>query len=35
MGRLFNEAGLPVKVQHRTSTRFVLLTLGVKGSRAA
>ena len=35
MGRLFNEASLPVKVQHRTSTRFVLLTLGVNGSRAA
>ena len=34
MGQDFNEAGLPVKFQHRTSTRFVLLTLGVKGSRA-
>lgn len=31
--QFFNEAGLPVKVQHRTFTRFVLLTLGVKGSK--
>ncbi len=33
MSQIFNEAGLPVKVQHRTFTRFVLLTLGVKELR--
>lgn len=33
VSQFFNEAGLPVKVQHRTFTRFVLLTLGVKGSK--
>jgi ubiquinone/menaquinone biosynthesis C-methylase UbiE len=31
--QFFEEAGLPVKVQHRTFTRFILLTLGVKGSK--
>lgn len=35
MSQFFSEAGLPVKVQHRTFTRFVLLTLGVKGPRGA
>ena len=29
---LFDKAGLPVKVQRRTFTRFIWLTLGVKGS---
>jgi hypothetical protein len=33
VSQFFNEAGLPVKVQHRTFTRFVLLTLGIKGSK--
>ena len=33
MSQFFDEAGLPVKVQHRTFTRFILLTLGIKGSR--
>jgi len=33
MSQFFNEAGLPVKVQHRTFTRFILLTLGVKAPR--
>jgi ubiquinone/menaquinone biosynthesis C-methylase UbiE len=32
-GQFFDEAGLQVKVQHRTFTRFIWLTLGVKGSR--
>ncbi len=31
VSQLFNEAGLPVKVQHRTFTRFIFMTLGVKG----
>jgi ubiquinone/menaquinone biosynthesis C-methylase UbiE len=30
--QLFDEAGLPVNVQHRTFTRFIWLTLGVKRS---
>ena len=29
----FNEAGLSVIVQHRTFTRFIWLTLGIKGSK--
>ena len=29
--RLFEEAGLSVEVQHRSSTRWILLTLGAKG----
>ena len=33
MSQFFDEAGLPVKVQHRTFTHFILLTLGIKGSR--
>jgi ubiquinone/menaquinone biosynthesis C-methylase UbiE len=32
VSQFFNGAGLPVKVQHRTFTRFVFLTLGVKGN---
>jgi len=31
--QFFDEAGFTVKVQHRTFTRFVFLTLGVKESR--
>ncbi len=31
--QFFDEAGLSVKVQHRTFTRFIFLTLGIKGSR--
>ncbi len=30
--QFFDGAGLPVKIQHRTFTRLVFLTLGVKGS---
>jgi ubiquinone/menaquinone biosynthesis C-methylase UbiE len=33
VSQFFNGAGLPVKIQHRTFTRFVFLTLGIKGSR--
>ncbi len=29
--QLFDKAGMPVKIQHRTFTRFIWLTLGVKG----
>jgi ubiquinone/menaquinone biosynthesis C-methylase UbiE len=32
VSQFFDGAGLPVKVQHRTFTRLVFLTLGVKGS---
>ncbi|MGD1046734.1 MAG: class I SAM-dependent methyltransferase [Bacteroidota bacterium] len=32
-GQFFDEVGLQVKVQHRTFTRFIWLTLGVKRSR--
>ena len=32
--QLFHEAGFTVKAQHRTFTRFVFLTLGVKGSKS-
>ncbi len=33
--QLFVEAGLPVRYQHRTFTRFILLTVGVKRSGKA
>ena len=33
--QLFDEASLAVKVQHRTFTRFVWLTLGINGTRKA
>ena len=33
IGQIFDMAGLPVKIQHRTFTRFILLTVGVKESR--
>ncbi len=33
VSQFFDGAGLPIKVQHRTFTRLVFLTLGVKGLR--
>ncbi|HEY9165877.1 MAG TPA: methyltransferase domain-containing protein [Candidatus Kryptonia bacterium] len=33
VSQLLSETGLRVKVQHGTFTRFILLTLGVKGSK--